>query len=116
METEANLINVAKRMLDQAEKDLDAGAVARLRMARQQAIEQGLRRSLRSRPAWLLPVRGMVTAAVVLAVAGWLWFSIPDTNPMQASVDDLELLSAQENPEFFADLDFYDWLDDTNAG
>lgn len=116
METEANLINVAKHILDQAERDLDAGTVARLRTARQQAIEQGLRRSTRLRPTWLLPVRGLVTAAVVLAVAGWLWFSVPDTKPMQASVDDLELLSAQENPEFFADLDFYDWLDDTNAG
>lgn len=116
METEANLINVAKHLLDQAERDLDAGTVARLRAARQQAIEQGRGRSTHLRPGWRLTVRGLVTAAVVLAVAGWLWFSVPDTQPVPPSVDDLGLLSAQENPEFFADLNFYDWLDNNNAG
>ncbi len=116
METETNLIDVAKRLLDQAERDLDAGTIARLRAVRQQAIERGRGRSKLLRPDWRLPVRGLVTAAVVLAVTGLLWFSVPDTKPLQASVDDLELLSAQETPEFFADLDFYDWLDDTNAG
>ncbi|MHB8622166.1 MAG: hypothetical protein ACYC9J_12220 [Sulfuricaulis sp.] len=113
METDANLINAARRLLDQAERDLDAGAVARLRAARQQAIEQGLRRSARARPAWLLP--GLATAIGALTVGGWLWLSAPQTNPAPVSMDDLELLSAQENPEFFSDLDFYDWLDDTNA-
>jgi hypothetical protein len=116
METETKLNNLARRLLDQAATELDVGTIARLRAARQQAIEQGLRRPGRMHPNWLVPVRGLVTAGVVLAVTGWLWFSVPDTRPVQASADDLELLSAQENPEFFADLDFYDWLDNTDAG
>ena len=47
METEDKFLNAAKRALDEAEKNLDAGTVARLRAARREAIEQGLRRPSR---------------------------------------------------------------------
>ena len=66
------------------------------------------------RPGWLPPLGGFATAGVVLAVAGLLWFSAPNPNLLQANVSDIELLTAHENPEFFADLDFYDWLEDNN--
>jgi len=117
METEDKFLNAAKRALDEAEKNLDAGTVTRLRTARREAIEQGLRRPSRKHPGWLLPVGGFATAAIVFAVAGLLWFSAPNPNLLQANVSDIELLTAHENPEFFADLDFYDWLDnDSDAG
>jgi hypothetical protein len=117
METEDKFLNAAKRALDEAEKNLDAGTVTRLRTARREAIEQGLRRPSRRHPGWLLPVGGFATAAIVFAVAGLLWFSAPNPNLLQANVSDIELLTAHENPEFFADLDFYDWLDnDSDAG
>ena len=114
METEDKFLDAAKRALDEAEKNLDAGTVTRLRTARLEAIEQGLRRPSRMRPGWLLPLGGFATAAIVLAVAGLLWFSTPNPNLLQANVSDIELLTAHENPEFFADLDFYDWLEDNN--
>ena len=111
METEDKFLNAAKRALEVAEKNLDAGTVARLRTARRAAIEQGLRQPSRMRPGWLLPLGGFATAAIVFAVAGLLWFSAPNPILLQPNVSDIELLTAQENPEFFADLDFYDWLD-----
>ena len=114
METEDKFLDAAKRALDEAEKNLDAGTVTRLRTARLEAIEQGLRRPSRMRPGWLLPLGGFATAAIVFAVAGLLWFSTPNPNLLQANVSDIELLTAHENPEFFADLDFYDWLEDNN--
>ena len=114
METEDKFLDAAKRALDDAEKNLDAGTVARLRAARREAIEQGLRHPSHMRPGWLLPLGGFATAGVVLAVAGLLWFSAPNPNLLQANVSDIELLTAHENPEFFADLDFYDWLEDNN--
>ena len=114
MDTEEKFLNAAKRALDDAEKNLDAGTVARLRAARREAIEQGLRHPSHMRPGWLLPLGGFATAGVVLAVAGLLWFSAPNPNLLQANVSDIELLTAHENPEFFADLDFYDWLEDNN--
>jgi hypothetical protein len=111
METEDKFLNAAKRALDDAEKNLNAGIVTRLRAARREAIEQGLRRPSRMHPGWLLPLGGFATAAIVSVVAGLLWFSAPNPNLLQPNVSDIELLTAHENPEFFADLDFYDWLD-----
>ena len=117
METEDKFLNAAKHALDDAEKNLDAGTVGRLRAARREAIEQGLRRPSHMRPGWLLPAGGFATATIVFAVAGLLWFSAPNLILLQVNVSDIELLTAHENPEFFADLDFYDWLDnDSDAG
>jgi hypothetical protein len=117
METEDKFLRGAKRALDDAENNLDAGTVARLRAARREAIEQGLRRSPRARPGWLLPVSGFATAAIVLSVAALLWFT-PANEPMnmQANVADIDLLTAREGPDFFADLDFIDWLDHDDNG
>jgi hypothetical protein len=109
METEDKFLDAAKRALDTAEKDLSPGTVARLRAARRQAIEGGARRSLR--PAWLLPAGAFAVAAAVATIAALLWFSTPSNNLLQANVDDLGLLTAPESPDFFADLEFYDWLD-----
>lgn len=114
MDTEEKFLNATKRALDNAEKNLDRGTVARLRAARREAIEQGLHKPARARPGWLLPAGGFATAGVVIAVAALLWFSAPDTNLMQANVSDIELLTAHEGPEFFADLDFYDWLENNH--
>ena len=88
MDTEEKFLNAAKRALDDAEKNLDAGTVARLRGARRAAIEQGLRRPSRLRPGWLLPVGGFATAAIMFAVAGLLWFSAPNSNLLPADVSD----------------------------
>lgn len=109
MQTDDKFVSAARRMLDAAEKNLDAATVARLRAARRQALDEG--RRARTRPAWLFPVGGLVTAGVVLAVAALLWFSAPNPAPVQVNLGDLDLLTAHESPDFFADLDFYDWLD-----
>jgi len=47
-------------------------------------------------------------------VAGLLWFSAPNGNPMQAGVGDIELLTAHENPDFFTELEFYEWLESSD--
>jgi hypothetical protein len=111
MATEDKFLQDAKRALDAAADNLDAGTLARLRAARRQAIEQGLHTPARARPGWLLPVGGFATAGIVLAVAGLLWFSAPNGNFMQAGVGDIELLTAHENPDFFTELEFYEWLE-----
>jgi hypothetical protein len=114
MEQEEKFLQDAKRALDAAEKNLAAGTVARLRAARRTAIEQGLQKPARTRPGWLLPVGGFATAGIALTVAGLLWFSAPNGNPMQAGVGDIELLTAHENPDFFTELEFYEWLESSD--
>lgn len=111
MKTEEKFLQDAKRVLDEAEKNLGPGTVARLRAARRTAIEQGLRKPARLRPGWLLPVGGFATAGIALAVAGLLWFSTPNGHLMPAGMSDLDLLTAQENPDFFTELEFYEWLE-----
>jgi len=109
MDAEEKFLSAARRVFDEAGKNLDAAAVARLRAARRQALDEG--RRVRTRPAWLFPVGGLVTAGVALAVAALLWFGAPNPVPVPVNLGDLDLLTAHENPDFFADLDFYDWLD-----
>ncbi|MDH3563185.1 MAG: hypothetical protein OEN49_07290, partial [Gammaproteobacteria bacterium] len=75
METEEKFLNRAKAVLDEAEKNLDASTVARLRAARRTVIEEGSRSLAKLKPGWLLPVGGMAAAGIVLIVAGLLWFS-----------------------------------------
>ncbi len=106
-------LNAAKHVLQQAEENLDPATIARLRAARRSAIEDGLRTKSSAWRNWLLPVGGMVTAGLVVAMAATLWFS-PPNNLIQANVDDVDLLTAHESPEFFADMEFYSWLDDDN--
>ena len=104
-------LNSAKRALREAEENLDPATIARLRAARRTAIEDGLRAKSFAWRAWLLPVGGVVTAGLVAITAATLWFS-PPPNLIQANVDDVELLTAHESPEFFADMEFYSWLAD----
>ena len=106
-------LNSAQRSLREAEENLDPATIARLRAARRNAIEQGLRSKSSLWRAWLLPVGGAVAAGLVVIMAAALWFS-PPTNLIQANVDDVDLLTAHESPEFFADMEFYSWLDDDN--
>lgn len=54
---------------------------------------------------------GLSASALVMVgvVAGWLWFASP-LSPQPGGIDDIELLAAQDNPEFYRELDFYQWL------
>ncbi len=103
----------ARRLLDDAAQDLDAGTVARLRAARARAwqlAEQEVRLPApKPRHRGWLPVGGLAVAGIVLAVAGTLWFAAPGGVPV-AGFEDSELLASKESPEFYAELEFYNWL------
>ncbi|MEK6550777.1 MAG: hypothetical protein AABZ50_03970 [Pseudomonadota bacterium] len=82
---------------------------ARLKAARLRALDH-YRPGRGWRPLWAWSA-GLSAAAMVMTgvVAGWLWFASPSA-PQPHSIDDLELLAAQDNPEFYRELDFYQWL------
>jgi len=105
-----------KRLLDDAANDLDADTLARLRAARARAwqraeVEPGFRRQRRG---WLA-VGGLAVAGLALAVAGTLWTVTPRGTPL-GGIEDAELLASKESPEFYAEIDFYQWLAQRNDG
>jgi hypothetical protein len=108
---EDRFLEQARRELDRAAGDLDMVTAARLRAARLRALD--VPRVPRWRHSWLVATGGLAAAGLVAVVAGLLWLSPPAAPPVNvAAVDaeDVELLDSQESPDFYADLDFYDWL------
>lgn len=112
-DTDRRLETQARRQLDAAAQNLDADTAARLRAARARAwqlAEQAPRTTVaRPRRRWWLPVGGLAVAGVVLAIAGTLWFAAPGGAPV-TGLEDAELLAARESPEFYAEIEFYNWL------
>jgi ferric-dicitrate binding protein FerR (iron transport regulator) len=108
---EDKFLEQTRRALDRTAADLDMITTAKLRAARLRALDAARVPSWR-RP-WLVAAGGLATTALVAVVAGLLWLAPPATTPVNvAAVDaeDVELLDSQESPDFYADLDFYDWL------
>ncbi len=114
-ETDRKLETQARRLLDDAAQNLDADTVARLRAVRARAwqlAEQEVRSPApKPRRRWWLPVGGLAVAGIVLAVAGTLWFAAPGGEPV-TGFEDVELLASKESPEFYTELEFYNWLAD----
>lgn len=103
------LVGRARRELDERARGLDDITIARLRAARLRALDVATVSPWRSR--WMAAAGLATTAVAVVLVAGHFWLRPPST-PAQAvaGLEDLELLSSREQPEFFRELDFYDWL------
>lgn len=102
---------LAERIRQQLERDagqLDELTVARLRAARKRALEP----ARRPRQRWLAL---LVTATVAAVVAAVLYWQPPVALP--GAIDDLDIVATGDDMELYEDLDFYDWLDETqNAG
>lgn len=108
-----------RRTLDDAVGNLDADTLTRLGEARRRALAaagapraQGLLHSLTERlrrpPVLWSAGAAAFASATVAVVAAWLWFATP-VAPLNG-LDDLDVLAAQEHPDFFKELEFYVWL------
>jgi len=103
----------SKELFDESAAALDAATRSRLTRARHRALEELAPATGRGWRSALLPA-GAVAAAAVLA---WLvvWQMPPATEAgLQAtSVDDLEILLAEEDLEMLdEEIDFYGWLEE----
>lgn len=93
-----------RQALRQSERALDAATTARLQTARTQAVAQA------QKPRWALHWT-MPAGAVA---AGLLVFALlPQPAPVAGThgVEMLEILADEMGPEFYQDLEFYEWLD-----
>lgn len=106
---EQELLETTRRLLEKSVRECDELTVARLRAARLRALDA--RRQLRFTSWW--NVGGIAAAGIAAALAGLIWFSTPSELPVPRHTEtagvDMELL-ANESPEFYTELDFYDWL------
>lgn len=101
-----------KRVFDESVAGLDAATRSRLTQARYRALEE--RESTRPR-GWGFT---LVPAGTLAATALLAWFVVVKQqaiDPVQvaSSVDDLEILLAEEDLEMLGeDLEFYGWLEE----
>lgn len=112
MTGERDVIEAARAALEREAGDLGARESVRLATARREALAAGSH-AARVRPwAW----GGLATAAAG-ALGLMLWLGTPHGPVAAPPVEDLDLLASAEGLDFYADLDFYLWLDeDGGAG
>ena len=100
-----------KAMLDEGDNELDGHVMSRLTQARHAAIDSLDKRS-RSYSTWA--PAAVVAGASVFALILWLGQQSPGPEGQQVAVlEDLELMLSEEDLEFYEELEFYAWLDDT---
>lgn len=111
-EQDNEFLEAAKSTLDAGARNLDAHILARLHAARGRALDAAERRRAWFVSPWFVP-GAAVSTALVMAVAGLLWWSSP-TDELTVAGEDSDLIAADENLDIYSDFEFYRWLADEN--
>ena len=103
-------LSQVKDQLNRGSDTLDKEVVARLRRARYEALH--------SKPKHipgLWPISGLATACTALLVVAIWWERPvePVPNGTAQIVEDVEVLTATDQLDFYEDLEFYGWLAET---
>ena len=110
MSKETKFLTDVKRVLDESVDNLDGATLSRLAQARNVALDRK-----RHRARFLLPF-GVVSAG--LAAAGVIAVLLLQPGPALQAPDlaDISLLGSDEPLEFYEDMDFYQWLLESEEG
>lgn len=112
--TEQSEIEFTQRLkaeLDAGVADLDSATIARLRQSRERALEVA-RRQQRSFQQWRVLRPGFAIAALLIALITWRLFPEPGRiAPLADMEDDLEILIAEDEMDFYMDMEFLIWLE-----
>lgn len=104
---EQDFLASARQTLDSGCDNLDASIRRRLNRARMTALERKKVKGLRR---WLW-MAAPLTAGLAIALVVSVYFqSGREGIGSVGEVVDLEIVTALEPPEFYADLEFYQWL------
>jgi hypothetical protein len=110
---EAEFLARIQQTLEAAEQGLDGATCTRLRALRREAVRS---RDHARRAAWFAPLAGVASVAAIAVLALSLLHGMPE-QPAAMPLDDLALLSSSPEPEFYEELEFYEWLaDEPQAG
>ena len=112
--TDQELTNRLIKHLDADLQSIDDSTLHNLRRCRQNALEQ-LEKRKRCYMVpfyWLTPTMVSTFAIALLAVS--VWIAIPGSGHKSMPLDDLEVITMQENTDLVQNLDFYRWVAETN--
>jgi hypothetical protein len=108
-DNESVFLDRVRRTLDDSVDNLDARTLSQLTQARHRALEKaGSKPAVHRRPFWF-SLAGLGATAAVVALAIFL-ARYPSGPDRYSAIEDVEILAASENPEFFANMEFYAWL------
>lgn len=110
-EKEKQFVANVKKALDLDTQNLDAGTQSRLTRARHRALDAGERKGFDIRQWFTLPVAGWATAGLI--VLGLAIYMNPGHRTLPP-LEDIDLLVAEDNLEFYDGLEFYAWLAEEN--
>lgn len=103
---EQAFLHKARSLLDNSADELEPSTVDALKQLRRQALSQPTRR------LWQTPYPALAMAATVIIAVAVVVLN-PATQPSDMSeLEDLPMLTSDEELEFYQELDFYNWLDD----
>lgn len=103
---EQAFIDRSKMLLEKSVAQIDSATRAELRSIRQQALQA------QHKPAWWLsPLPAFAATAAVLVVTVSVWFNQPVENNNAPAMDDMQLMAAAEDLDFYQELEFYEWLE-----
>ncbi len=110
--TDEEVVEQFTQRLERRADELDAATLSRLRQARAAALAELEKPAARSVNNWVWA--GGFASASVFAVALLLVLNNdpPAGQGFEQMLADTELLSEQDELEFFEELDFYVWLED----
>ena len=103
----------AQLLLQESAEQLDGATRSRLTQARHAALDV-LKQRQNKGWFWLMPATGAAAAAIVAV----LIMNRPQDGTQQieqvaviATVDELDIVTAEDSLEFYRDVEFYTWLD-----
>ncbi len=102
--TEQELSTIIKKSLDDSLLQMDTSIVNRLQMARQRAF-------LPAKQNHKLQWTGAFAVSLVLIMLFWRGHTKQDFQPDDFFAD--ELVMTEDNQELIMDLDFYNWLENS---
>lgn len=112
-EQDKQFIDNVRKALNKNADRLDADTQSKLARVRRKALDAGERKGFGLRQWFTLPVAGWAATAAALVIGLAVYLKAPGVAP--ADFEDIDILAAEDNLEFYDGLEFYAWLAEEEA-
>lgn len=108
---EQDFLKQVKQSLDDSVENLDAETRTRLNQARQAALREMHKSSLRKTKAWWMIPAGAAAMAAIAVLSSVMYFRSTGSIMLpQGGISDLDIVASRDQLEMYENLDFYLWL------